>query len=275
MDAAEQDPIESIVKLARGMMPDRRSRFLDAACGGQPHVRAEVEASLNAGGQPEAVESAMNSAADEMGDSPTVSIESVAEEALAAAEDSGKSREARGNEPTLEDEPIDVYCDGKRLDVPARLRLFQQVCLLVHQAHQRGRIHGGLSARQIQVAPEGTPRIRGHEKDDPAAEGMLHPDEISPEQVLGEPATTATDIYALGLLLYKLLTGHHPYQIPAGEESEIYKAVSEQPPERPSLAVNRTDRANPESSRQTSEVISAARGTTPRKLSGCLPAISN
>ena len=57
MDAGDQDPIEMIVKLARGMMPDRRSRFLDAACGDRLEVRAEVEARLNAGSQPEVVES--------------------------------------------------------------------------------------------------------------------------------------------------------------------------------------------------------------------------
>ena len=116
------------------------------------------------------------------------------------------------------------------------------------------------------VAPEGTPRISSREPDDLATDAMVRPENISPERVLGEPATTATDIYALGLVLYELLTGHHPYQIPGGEESEIYKAVCEQPPERPSLAVNRPDRANPESSHQTSEIKSAARGTTPRKL---------
>ena len=108
-------------------------------------------------------------------------------------------------------------------------------------------IHGGLSARQILVAPEGTPRINSREPDDLATDAMVRSEEISPEQVLGEPATTATDIYGLGLVLYKLLTGHQPYQVPGGEESEIYKAVCEQPPERPSLAVNRTERANPDS----------------------------
>jgi non-specific serine/threonine protein kinase/serine/threonine-protein kinase len=195
-----------------------------------------------------------------------VSIESVALDAVSAAPGSLEGARAEGSEPFSEDVPFDVYCDGKRLDVPARLRLFQQVCLLVHQSHQRGMIHGGLSARRIRVAPEGTPHISSREPDDLATHATVHADNISPEQVLGEPVTTATDIYGLGLVLYQLLTGHQPYQIPGGEESEIYKAVCEQPPERPSLAVNRTDRANPESSHQTSEIISAARGTTPRKL---------
>ncbi len=266
MDAGDQDPIEMIVNLARGMMPERRSRFLDSACGDRLEVRAEVEARLNAGSQPEVVESPTNSPPDEMLASPSLSIESVALEAVSAVRQTGENRSAEGGERLPDDVPIDVYCDGKRLDVPARLRLFQQVCLLVFQAHQRGLIHGGLSVRQILVAPEGTPRISSREPDDLATDAMVRPDDISPEQVLGEPDTTATDIYGLGLVLYELLTGHQPYQVPGGEESEIYKAVCEQTPERPSLAVNRTDRANPDSSHQTSEIISAARGTSPRKL---------
>ena len=96
MDVADQDPIESIIKLARGMMPDRRSRFLDAACGDQPGVRAEVEARLNAGGRPEVAEGSRNSTPDEMCASPSSSIESVALEAVSAAQDLRRKGKCRG-----------------------------------------------------------------------------------------------------------------------------------------------------------------------------------
>src|SRR4051812_42824828 len=110
MDAGDQDPIEMIVNLARGMMPERRSRFLDAACGDRLDVRAEVEARLNAGSQSEVVESPANSPPDETLASPSPSIESVALEAVSAVQQTGENGNANGGERSSEDVPIEAYC---------------------------------------------------------------------------------------------------------------------------------------------------------------------
>src|SRR5580658_9577627 len=115
--------------------------------------------------------------------------------------------------------PIDEYCDANRLDVTARLRLFQVVCAAVHYAHQNLIVHRDLKPSNILVSGNGTPKLLdfGIAKllDESQAThntvAMTHadfrimtPDHASPEQVTGGPITTASDIYVLGVLLYKL-----------------------------------------------------------------------
>ena len=67
----------------------------------------------------------------------------------------------------------------------------------------------------------------------------MTPDYASPEQVKGEPITTASDIYSLGVLLYQLLTGHSPYHISNTSPMEMVRLICEQEPDRPSTVINR------------------------------------
>ena len=83
----------------------------------------------------------------------------------------------------------------------------------------------------------------------------------SPEQVLGEPVTTATDVYQLGVLLYELLTGRAPYRLHSQDADEICKAISEQAPERPSLVV-----IQPDQSAEVAVRIARARQVSPPEL---------
>jgi serine/threonine-protein kinase len=116
----------------------------------------------------------------------------------------------------VEGEPIDAYCRRRALGLPARLALFQQVCRAVQFAHQRLIVHCDLKPSNVLVRSDGTPvlldfgiaraldRQRVHEI---VGSSYLTPSYASPEQLRGEEVTTASDVFALGLILFELVTG--------------------------------------------------------------------
>jgi eukaryotic-like serine/threonine-protein kinase len=189
---------------------------------------------------------------------------------------------------------ITEYCDRNRLDVPARLRLFQSVCSAVQHAHQNLVIHRDLKPYNILVNQAGQPKlldfgiaklvnpgISGTEAPVTRAEfRVLTPEYASPEQIRGDPLTLASDIYALGALLYELLAGRPPHLLAGLAPQATVLAVCEDEPITPAVRVTRTEKL-PGTKGSTLEVtpgtVAHARGTTPdrlrRQLSGDLDAI--
>ena len=149
--------------------------------------------------------------------------------------------------------PIDLYCDEHRLDTASRLRLFAEVCQAVQVAHRNLLVHRDLKPSNILVTREGRPmlldfgiaklldpaRIAGEVLETRAGSRPMTPGYASPEQVKGEPITTASDVYSLGVLLYELLTGRKPYRVTSWLPHELERAICEVEPERPSTAVFR------------------------------------
>jgi non-specific serine/threonine protein kinase/serine/threonine-protein kinase len=148
----------------------------------------------------------------------------------------------------IQGEPIDEYCERLELPVQARLELFRSVCGAVHYAHQHLVVHRDLKPSNIRVTAEGKAKLLdfGIAKifDAGLAPGItsltrtglapMTPDFASPEQVMGEAITTSTDIYALGILLYRLLSGRVPYALTSGSAAEMYRVIVETDPVRPS-----------------------------------------
>jgi serine/threonine-protein kinase len=170
----------------------------------------------------------------------------------------------------VEGVPLDVFCEQNRLTVDERLTLFRKVCSAVHYAHQNLVVHRDLKPSNILVTAEGDPRLldfgiakllnpelqAGELEPTATWHQILTPNYASPEQVRGKLITTASDVYSLGVLLYKILTGHLPHRLTGLSPQEIETVLTESEPLPPSHAVTRP----------VEEEVAAAPGETAKAL---------
>ena len=176
----------------------------------------------------------------------------------------------------VDGKPLDRYCDEGRLGIGDRLGLFLSVCEAVEHAHSRLVIHRDLKPSNILVTGDGTVKILDFgvakllRADATAgAQGTLTylygapltPEYAAPEQFQSEAATTSTDVYALGVVLYDLLAGSRPFPFDSRSSLEQARLLREQDPQRPSQRV-----APPALERTTAEVVARRRSTNPQRL---------
>jgi len=161
--------------------------------------------------------------------------------------------------------PVEEYCDANRLDLRARLELFGTLCDAVEHAHRNLIVHRDIKPGNLLVTAEGEVKLldfgiaklldAGEEgADNPTrAHGYATLAFASPEQVAGGAITTATDVYALGVLLYRLLTGRSPYDLSGKPLAAAARIICEEVPPPPSKAV-------PDSSAEARKRTSALAG---------------
>jgi serine/threonine-protein kinase len=152
---------------------------------------------------------------------------------------------APGGQPYLalehvEGEPIDKYCEQHCLDTRAQVRLFLDVLAAVEQAHSQLIVHRDLKPSNILVTNTGVvklldfgvaslvaPNTEASEEFTRECPAGLTPEYAAPEQLLGSPVTTATDVYALGLVLLVLLAGRHPVAAKGKSAAEVIRMTLE------------------------------------------------
>ncbi|MCA9756921.1 MAG: serine/threonine protein kinase, partial [Candidatus Eisenbacteria bacterium] len=144
--------------------------------------------------------------------------------------------------------PIDRHCSVEHLEYRDRLRLFLDVCSAVQHAHSMLVVHRDLKPANVLVDRSGSVRLldfgiakslEAEQRETLTRTGIspMTPEYASPEQARGEPVTTASDVYSLGVMLHLLLTGRLPYELRGASPAEIERIITSAEPEKPSRVV--------------------------------------
>lgn len=171
-------------------------------------------------------------------------------------------------------ERIDHWCDARTLGIEARLRLFMQVCEAVAYAHSHLVVHRDLKPANILVTEEGHVKLldfgvakllAGDDEADlteltRAAPAGLTPEYAAPEQIEGQPITTATDVYALGVVLFGLLSGARPYASTSRGVAALARAIVEEPPRSLTAALRESPDATASRNASLASLQQALRG---------------
>jgi tetratricopeptide (TPR) repeat protein len=132
--------------------------------------------------------------------------------------------------------PLDVYVEKTKVTVQRRLRLFLDICAAVEYAHRGLVVHCDLKPSNILVTADGTPKLLDFGiaklldevgRSGTASAPLMTPEFASPEQVKGQPLTTASDQYSLGILLYLSVSGRRPYAVSGQGQQQVARAVCE------------------------------------------------
>ncbi|HMN96643.1 MAG TPA: protein kinase [Phycisphaerales bacterium] len=141
----------------------------------------------------------------------------------------------------VDGQPIDEYCDSRRLTVDERVSLFVDVCAAVRHAHGNLVVHRDIKPRNILVTADGSPKLldfgiaklisvdapSGPELPTAPEVRAMTPEYASPEQIRGLPISTSSDVYSLGVVLYELLAGRRPYRFATRSMREVERIVCE------------------------------------------------